>query len=104
MIRVSSAKFVPRPGRDHGLGPEKRRRPCRRGAALSSTVILILGFANLVADGFFMGASNILARRSDVHNGSIPTLTNGRQSAGAGDVHHEGGNQLSGVSAAPARG
>lgn len=51
-----------------------------------------------------MGASNILARRSDVHNGSIPTLTNGRQSAGAGDVHHEGGNQLSGVSAAPARG
>jgi VIT1/CCC1 family predicted Fe2+/Mn2+ transporter len=34
------------------------------GAALSETVILILGFANLVADGFSMGASNYLARRS----------------------------------------
>jgi len=45
------------------------------GAALSSTVILILGFANLVADGFSMGASNVLSRRSDVQNGAIPTLT-----------------------------
>ena len=44
------------------------------GAALSSTVILILGFANLVADGFSMGASNVLSRRSDVQNGRIPTL------------------------------
>jgi vacuolar iron transporter family protein len=44
------------------------------GAALSSTVILILGFANLVADGFSMGASNVLSRRSDVQNGPIPTL------------------------------
>jgi VIT1/CCC1 family predicted Fe2+/Mn2+ transporter len=34
------------------------------GAALSTRVILILGFANLVADGFSMGASNYLARRS----------------------------------------
>ena len=34
------------------------------GASLSNTVILILGFANLVADGFSMGASNFLARRS----------------------------------------
>ena len=34
------------------------------GAALSTQVILILGFANLVADGFSMGASNFLARRS----------------------------------------
>jgi vacuolar iron transporter family protein len=34
------------------------------GASLSSTVILILGFANLIADGFSMGASNYLARRS----------------------------------------
>ena len=34
------------------------------GAALSNQVILILGFANLVADGFSMGASNYLARRS----------------------------------------
>ena len=36
------------------------------GAALSETIILILGFANLVADGFSMGASNYLARRSSV--------------------------------------
>ena len=34
------------------------------GAGLSTTVILILGFANLVADGFSMGASNYLSRRS----------------------------------------
>ena len=34
------------------------------GAALSERVILILGFANLVADGFSMGASNFLSRRS----------------------------------------
>jgi VIT1/CCC1 family predicted Fe2+/Mn2+ transporter len=38
------------------------------GASLSETVILVLGFANLVADGFSMGASNYLARRSDVEN------------------------------------
>ena len=34
------------------------------GANLSERIILILGFANLVADGFSMGASNFLARRS----------------------------------------
>jgi VIT1/CCC1 family predicted Fe2+/Mn2+ transporter len=34
------------------------------GADLSISVILILGFANLVADGFSMGASNFLSRRS----------------------------------------
>jgi VIT1/CCC1 family predicted Fe2+/Mn2+ transporter len=38
------------------------------GASLSETVILVLGFANLVADGFSMGASNYLARRSDVEH------------------------------------
>ena len=36
------------------------------GASLSETVIVVLGFANLVADGFSMGASNYLARRSTV--------------------------------------
>ena len=36
------------------------------GAALSERVIIILGFANLVADGFSMGASNYLARRSQL--------------------------------------
>ena len=35
------------------------------GADLPTTTILILGFANLVADGFSMGASNFLSIRSD---------------------------------------
>lgn len=34
------------------------------GADLARTVILVLGFANLFADGISMGASNYLARRS----------------------------------------
>jgi len=34
------------------------------GASLSERIILILGFANLLADGFSMGASNFLSRRS----------------------------------------
>jgi len=34
------------------------------GAGLSERIILILGFANLLADGFSMGASNFLSRRS----------------------------------------
>jgi VIT1/CCC1 family predicted Fe2+/Mn2+ transporter len=44
------------------------------GASLSSTVILILGFANLLADGFSMGASNVLSRRSDTQR-SLPALS-----------------------------
>ena len=34
------------------------------GASLPTQTVLILGFANLVADGFSMGASNVLAIRS----------------------------------------
>ncbi len=34
------------------------------GAALQSRVVIILGIANLLADGFSMGASNFLAIRS----------------------------------------
>jgi VIT1/CCC1 family predicted Fe2+/Mn2+ transporter len=34
------------------------------GASLPATVVLILGFANLVADGFSMGTSSVLAARS----------------------------------------
>ena len=34
------------------------------GATLSTSVVLILGFVNLLADGFSMGASNFLAIRS----------------------------------------
>ncbi len=42
------------------------------GANLSVRIILILGFANLVADGFSMGASNfLLAART-------PTLSTAR--------------------------
>lgn len=44
------------------------------GAALSTQVILILGFANLVADGFSMGASNVLSRRSETRGKVLPTL------------------------------
>lgn len=36
------------------------------GASLSPVVIIILGFANLIADGFSMGASSYLSRRSDI--------------------------------------
>lgn len=35
-----------------------------RGGALGLVAVLILGFANLLADGFSMGASNYLSRRS----------------------------------------
>ena len=35
------------------------------GASLSSAVILILGFANLFADGFSMAISNYLSNKSD---------------------------------------
>lgn len=44
------------------------------GATLSTTVILILGFANLLADGFSMGASNVLSRRTQTRNDALPTL------------------------------
>ncbi len=36
------------------------------GANLSAHIILILGFANLFADGVSMGASNVLAERSKI--------------------------------------
>lgn len=35
------------------------------GASLSAGIILILGFANVLADGFSMGASNYLSTRSE---------------------------------------
>jgi VIT1/CCC1 family predicted Fe2+/Mn2+ transporter len=43
------------------------------GASLSSNVVVIMGFANLVADGISMAASNILGRRSETQN-PLPTL------------------------------
>lgn len=36
------------------------------GAALSPSIVLILGAANLFADGFSMGMSNYLSRRSEL--------------------------------------
>jgi VIT1/CCC1 family predicted Fe2+/Mn2+ transporter len=36
------------------------------GAALSPTVVVVLGVANLLADGFSMGMSNYLSRRSEI--------------------------------------
>jgi vacuolar iron transporter family protein len=44
------------------------------GAALSSNVVLILGAANLLADGFSMGASNVLAERSTVSATTRPSI------------------------------
>jgi VIT1/CCC1 family predicted Fe2+/Mn2+ transporter len=44
------------------------------GAAMSSTVVLILGFANLLADGFSMGTSNVLSMRSALTSASRPSL------------------------------
>ncbi len=36
------------------------------GAELSTSIVLILGFANLVADGFSMAASNFLGTRAEI--------------------------------------
>jgi vacuolar iron transporter family protein len=44
------------------------------GAAMSSTVILVLGIANLLADGFSMGTSNVLAARSTTTAAARPPL------------------------------
>lgn len=44
------------------------------GADLATSVILILGFANLAADGISMGASNVLSRRSSTEDVALPTL------------------------------
>ena len=54
------------------------------GASLSSNIVLILGFANLFADGFSMAASNylstktkleILAKKGHEHHDVMPTQT-----------------------------
>jgi VIT1/CCC1 family predicted Fe2+/Mn2+ transporter len=44
------------------------------GAAMPTAVILILGIANLVADGFSMGTSNVLSVRSTVTAIARPSL------------------------------
>ena len=55
------------------------------GAALSDTIIVILGFANLLADGFSMGASNYLARRSNVESGEAADRADSRSARGGND-------------------
>jgi VIT1/CCC1 family predicted Fe2+/Mn2+ transporter len=45
------------------------------GAALSANVVLILGAANLLADGFSMGASSVLAERSTASARTMPRLS-----------------------------
>ena len=44
------------------------------GAALPPAVILVLGLANLVADGFSMGTSNVLSMRSALTAATRPRL------------------------------
>jgi VIT1/CCC1 family predicted Fe2+/Mn2+ transporter len=44
------------------------------GAALAPNVVLVLGLANLVADGFSMGTSNVLAIRSALTARLRPSL------------------------------
>lgn len=44
------------------------------GADLPAHAILILGFANLVADGFSMGASNFLSKRTGMKASERPSL------------------------------
>lgn len=59
------------------------------GAALSERIILILGFANLVADGFSMGASNFLSRRSHAEaaeRADVPEATRHAAATTAGFV------------------
>lgn len=50
------------------------------GAALDPTIVLILGAANLFADGFSMGMSNFLSRRSEADY----------EAARGNDVDHDG--------------
>ena len=53
------------------------------GALLPQGVIIILGLANLFADGFSMGASNFLAIRSEQEHAQNRSLDSGAQASGA---------------------
>ncbi|MFC7227855.1 VIT1/CCC1 transporter family protein [Salinirubellus salinus] len=52
------------------------------GAALEPSIVLILGAANLFADGFSMGMSNFLSRRSELE-----------YARGAGETPDDGGKR-----------
>lgn len=53
------------------------------GAALPTSVVLILGFANLLADGFSMGTGNVLSVRSTLTAVSRPSLADASLRGGA---------------------
>ncbi len=74
MLRVAIGKYLPDLifGANDGVITTLAVVSGVVGASLSSTVILILGFANLLADGFSMGVSNVLSRRSDTQNDLVP--------------------------------
>ena len=46
------------------------------GASFSSAIILVLGFANLFADGFSMAVSNYLSNKSQVYVHKNTRITN----------------------------
>lgn len=52
------------------------------GAALSSRVLLILGIANLLADGFSMGTSSVLSARSATVGRLRPSLPEASRNGG----------------------
>lgn len=54
------------------------------GAGFSSTVIIVLGIANLVADGFSMGASKFLSLRSEQEIAHSSDSTRSRSAFGDG--------------------
>lgn len=56
------------------------------GAGLSSGIVIVLGLANLVGDGFSMAASNFLGTRADKQLQEQARLEEARQI----DVHQEG--------------
>jgi len=53
------------------------------GASLSSSIVLILGIANLVADGFSMGVSNVLSVRSTLTAATRPALVDASRTGAA---------------------
>jgi vacuolar iron transporter family protein len=62
------------------------------GASLANSVVVILGLANLVADGLSMGASNYLARRSTAEHELVE-----RREAGRHGLATTGGFVVAGV-------
>jgi vacuolar iron transporter family protein len=50
---------------------------------MSNTVVLVLGIANLIADGFSMGTSNVLAARSTLTAATRPSLARASRKGGA---------------------